>query len=594
MAITVFRDLWALRQDLRREWLWSSALVVIALIAVMASGSVYGLQIVLLSGIYVIAASGLNVLRAISGQMSFGHGAVLGVAAYVTALAVTAWELPSPVPELLGLLAGLLVGTLVSLPSLRVQGYYLGFVTMAAALALPSVIFLFKDQTHAVTGVNVFGTWWSEEFAPHISPLVIIIPVLTILALGGYAHLESSELGRQMRLAAESPEAAMTLGLSPGRLRLIAFFVANLCASIAGVLYTQLIQYVAPGTFTLALSIMLYFIVVIGGQGTIAGVLAGVFLLFIGPEIGLASLLDYRLLIYGLITFIVMFFIPDGVVGGLRRLINRLRGQHHDRQKSSLTLDPFLEALNDRRERAPVHDADEVVLKAVGLRRSFGAVKALDGADLSVRAGHLHAIVGPNGSGKTTLLNAVSGLMRVDEGQVHLRSDDISALGAVARARAGLARTFQTPKLVGGLTVWENLSVNHSATTESSWVDEALASHEEEWSVTPADAIPHGQRRIVEIIRALRAAPMLLALDEPASGLSQRERVDFGQFLRQLVEASGVTVVMVEHDLELVWDVADEITVMESGRVLASGTPSELRTNSSIVHLFPGERHVAG
>jgi branched-chain amino acid transport system permease protein len=558
------------------------------------SGNVYGQQVVLLSGIYVIAASGLNVLRAISGQMSFGHGAVLGVAAYVTALGITVWELPSPVPELLGLLAGLAVGTLVSLPSLRVQGYYLGFVTMGAALALPSLLFLFKDQTLAVTGVNVFGTWWSSELTANVSWLTLIIPVVTILALGGYAHLESSELGRQMRLAAESPEAAMTLGLSPGRLRLLAFFVANLCASIAGILYTQLIQYVAPGSFTLALSIMLYFIVVIGGQGTIAGVLAGVLLLFIGPEIGLASLLDYKMLIYGLITFIVMFFIPDGVVGGLRRLIAKLRGQQGRLQQAGLTLDPFLAALADEHKFALRHGRDHVALQASGLRRSFGAVKALDGVDLTVRSGDLHAIGGPNGGGTTALPNAVSGLMRIDEGAVRLGSHDISGLNAVARARAGFARTFQTPRLVGNLTVWENLAVNHRISDSTAWLDEALASHEEEWSITRADAIPHGQRRIVEIMRALRSSPIVLALDEPASGLSQRERTEFGKFLRQLVEASGTTGIMVEHDLELVWDVADQITVMEAGRVLANGSPADLRSNTSIAHLFPGERHVAG
>jgi branched-chain amino acid transport system permease protein len=218
----------------------------------------------------------------------------------------------------------------------------------------------------------------------------------------------------------------------------------------------------------------------------------------------------------------------------------------------------------------------------------------LDGVDLTVRSGDLHAIVGPNGSGKTTLLNAVSGLMRIDEGAVRLGSHDISSLSAVARARAGFARTFQTPRLVGNLTVWENLAVNHRVSDSKAWVDEALVSHQEEWSITRADATPHGQRRIVEIVRALRSSPIVLALDEPASGLSQRERVEFGKFLRQLVEASGTTVIMVEHDLELVWDVADQITVMEAGRVLASGSPSDLRSNASIAHLFPGERHVAG
>ncbi|RBY84125.1 ATP-binding cassette domain-containing protein [Blastococcus sp. TF02A-30] len=581
-----------LRPDIRREVALGIGIVVLAVAVPIVAGNAYWLQAILLAAVYVVAASGLNILRAQAEQLSFGQGAVMGVAAYITALAATAWEHPLPVAVLLGFLAGMAAGMLLALPSLRVQGYYLGFVTMAGALALPEIFFLFEEQTRAVTGVNVATSairdvaFWRTEWLT----LVILLCAVAALVVAGL--IKSSRFGRQLKVAGTSPEAAMTLGLRPGRLRLQAFAIASLMASVAGVLYVLLIQYVAPGSFTLALSIMLYFVVVIGGAGTIVGPILGVGVLYLVPDVALASLVDYRLLIYGITAFVIMFLMPDGIAGGLRRAIHRLRGR--TAPAATISLREVLAQAPEAGDGATAAArTGGPLLRAEGLAARFGEVQALDGVDLEIGRGEIHAIVGPNGSGKTTLLNALSGLVAVDSGTVHFDGEDVSSTGASGRARLGLARTFQTPRVFADMTVWENVDCG-ADDGRTHWFAEALEAVRADWDELPAATLPHGQRRFLEVARALRRGPVLIALDEPAAGLSVAERKEFSALLRSVVAATGASVLMVEHDLELVWGTADRISVVDAGRVVVSGPPAEIRHLPEIGRLFAGVNHVAG
>lgn len=578
-----------LRRALSREALFSSLIVFLGVAAVTLSGDLYWRQLLLIACLYLIAANGLNLLRAQAEQMSFGQGAVMGVAAYVTALATSVWNLPGAVAVLLGLLGGMLAGLLMALPALRVQGYYLGFVTMAAALALPHIYFLLKDQTKAVTGVNVPPSWIHDAVFGNVTWLTLGVVLCAIGSIYLVALVRSSRFGRRLKIAGVSPEAAATLGLRPGTLRLEAFAVSSLCASVAGVLYIGLIQYIAPGSFTLTLSILLFFIVIIGGPGTIAGPLAGVVLLYLVPDGLLSSLLDYRLLVYGLIAFIVMFFIPDGIVGGVRRLIRRMRP--HVANSGVISLEPVIEGMP--RVEVSASERPDRLLRVEGVTKSFGKVQALSGATLEIGTGTLHAIVGPNGSGKTTLLNAISGLIRPDSGTIEFAGRDVTRESATNRARAGLARTFQTPRVIPEFSVWENIDCGRTPEAHAPIAD-SLREVRAQWDTISASTLPHGQRRFLEVLRVLNQSPKLLALDEPAAGLSRSERQEFVRLLRIVIESTGATVLMVEHDLDLVWSAADVISVVDGGRVIAHGTPSELRHSPEIAHLFTGVTHVEG
>ncbi|MFC5676399.1 ATP-binding cassette domain-containing protein [Aeromicrobium endophyticum] len=582
-----------IRRELRRDLVAGTMLIAAATLVPTFMGNLFWQQAMLLAAVYVIAAVGLDVLRSQAEQMSFGQGAVLGVAAYVAALANGVWEKPLIVAAGLGLAAGMVTGMLMALPSLRVQSYYLGFVTLAGALALPDLIIKFKDQTQALTGVNVFLDGINEPLVGSLNWLTIGVTLLAVLAIFGGAVLRSSGFGRAMLLAGESPEAAVTVGLRPGQLRLQAFALSSFAASVAGVCYVGVIQYVGSGSFTLALSVMLYFVVIVGGPGKVLGPILGVVLLYIVPDHLLAGLLDYRLLIYGTLVLVVMLVMPEGIAGGLDRLLRKLSKRSDDRSRTLISLAPILAAA----PRAEVSESDEArtpLLVVDDVRRSFGSVKALDGASMTVERGTVHAIVGPNGSGKTTLLNAISGLISVDSGTVELEGRDITSTSASARARLGLGRTFQQPRVLDSLSVWENIDCGRRSAHQIEWFEEAIAAYAAEWDTMNSGVLPHGQRRFVEVLRALHAGPSLVALDEPAAGLSHGERLEFGQLLRDVAKTTTVTVLIVEHDLDLVWNIADTITVVDGGRVIASGTPAELRNSTTIAHLFVGVDHVAG
>ncbi|MEH3033697.1 MAG: ATP-binding cassette domain-containing protein [Aeromicrobium erythreum] len=574
------------RPELRKELALTVALVLGISIYPLVAGSLYWGQITMLANLYLVATVGLNILRSEAGQMSFGHGAVFGSAAYATAMAAGIAELPFAAAAVVGFLTGLAVGVLLALPSLRVQGYYLGFVTMAGALAFPQLLFVFEEQTHALTGISVPVPGLNEIAFWRVSWLTLVIVLLALASVVGYAVIRSSRLGRQMRVVGASPEAAVTLGLHPGRLRMLAFAIASAITALAGVLYIPLIQYVAPGSFTIALSVLLYFIVVIGGPGTILGPLVGVGLLYVLPNAVLADVGEYRLLIYGGIAFVVMFLLPEGVVGSVHALIARLRRRDVG---GSVSLGPVLAAASEASRREHETTAGEVVLSAENLSRSFGSVKALDDVSFTVRSAQIHGIVGPNGSGKTTLLNSLSGLIRLDRGTVVLHGQDMSSAGPVQRARRGMARTFQAPRLFGDLSVWENIDVGRRSA--GGWLDAGLADVRAQWDATPGDVLPHAQQRFLEVIRVLRQDPSIVVLDEPAAGLSQSERQEFGRLLRSVVEATGAAVVIVEHDLELVWQIADQISVVDAGQVRLTGTPQELRHHADINHLFAGVQH---
>lgn len=583
-----------IRRDQRGELGIAVVFVIASTVVSVAIGNPYWQQIILVSLIYVIAAAGLTVLDGLAKQVSFGQGVVVGVSAYSMALASGVWQLPFWVSVIIGLTCGMAAGMLMALPSLRVQGYYLGFVTMAASIAFPELLMLFKDQTKALTGINVFDQPLSERAFGNVDWLTIVIMVVAVGAVVLIAVLRSSKFGRQLLLAGTSSEAASTLGLNPGRLRLIAFAIANAMASIAGILYVCLINYVSPGSFTLSLSILLFFIVVIGGPGSIVGTVLGVVLLYIVPDVMLANFIDYRLLIYGAIAFAVVFWMPEGLAGGIGRLLRLVKRKPVPTTQGLTSLQPIIDAAV--RQEVPKPPAGQPVLSVSGVTRKFAAVVALDNVEFDIQPGEIHAIVGPNGSGKTTMLNAISGLVSMDSGTIRIDGKDVTSKAANRRARMGLGRTFQQPRILDSLSVWENVDLGpmRSDSGATSWLNRALDEFRSEWDSTAAGTLPHGQRRSLEVLRSMRSEPRLLALDEPAAGLSHAERDQFGRLLKQISESTDTAILMVEHDLELVWGIADRITVLDRGRVVVTGTPAIVRQHPDVAKLFVGGDHAEG
>jgi branched-chain amino acid transport system permease protein len=343
---------------------------------------------------------------------------------------------------------------------------------------------------------------------------------------------------------------------------------------------------VSAGAFPLSLSVLLYFAVVVGGPGTLVGPIVGVYLLSIVPDEFLANFVQYRLIIYGLIAFIAMYIFPDGIIGSARE---RVRGRFAKRRPhvsiDSLLAERMAEVERDAIQAGGAVGAGPVVLSVQNVDRSFGHVRALNGVSIEVRSGEVHGLVGANGSGKTTLLNALSGLVRLDRGLVTVDGEDITNLSAHGRYGKGIGRTFQTPRVFDDMSLWENLTLAKSS--EKSELLKSLESSRDYLEGWRADTLPHAQRRMLELVRVVGSDPRIILLDEPAAGLLSTEREKLGALLRQLA-ARGTAVVLVEHDLSLVWQIADVVTVMDQGKVVASGPPQELRGHPAVELFFSG------
>jgi branched-chain amino acid transport system permease protein len=571
------------RSELRVELLIGAVVVLATTLVPAFSGDVYWLQVFLLVDLYIVAAVGLNIMRGEAGQLSFGQGAIFGAGAYGTALATAEWGLALLPALLVGIGIAFAAGLLLALPALRVQGYYLAFVTLAAAVVFPDLLRAGDSFTHAVTGLAVPVSGINDRIAGELTWLAIVILALTLGALALHALLRSSRFGRRMRVTAEAPEAAPTLGISARAMRVAAFAIAALLTGIAGALYAPLYGFVSSGAFPLALSILLYFAVIVGGQSTIVGPLFGIYLLYIVPNVLLTGLTQYRLIIYGVVAYVVLVLFPDGVVGSIATW---LRGRREAKRAApAVHLDRLPAA-------APAAAAGEprAVLGVRDAVKRFGEVRALDGASLEAFTGQVHALVGANGSGKTTLLNALSGLIRLDAGEVTIAGEDVTRRSARSRARLGLGRSFQTPRVFADMTVWENLDV----TPEGAAALAADPSLRSDFDRLQASALPHAQRRLLEIARVIAMRPRVLLLDEPAAGLSPEEREEFGRTIRRLAHESVTAVVLVEHDLSLVWRVADLITVMDQGATVFTGDPEQVRSSRAVDLLFSEGVHAEG
>jgi branched-chain amino acid transport system permease protein len=566
------------RHEHRVEVAAGIAAVLIGGVVPFALGDAYWQQVVLLMDLYAAAAVFLNILRGEAGQISFGMSAVFGAAAYTVGMAVALYGIPFWPAMLIGIGVGFVFGIVTALPALRVQGYYLGFITLAVAVVLPAMLLNYNEFTHAVSGLSVTvpgiytTTLWGLNW---VSITIIALAGLSFLV---HAWVRASTFGRHLRTAAASPEAAASLGLRPGLLRLAAFGLAGLGTALCGALYIPATGFVSPGAFPFTLSILLYFAVIVGGAGSIVGPLLGISLLYLVPNVLLSNLAQYRLLIYGCAAFVVMLVFPDGVIGFLRTRFSPTR--HVDPDLSDQLAAAMLAQRTESRPTGHPRASDEPVLVISQAVKHFGSVRALDGVDLNLRHGEIHGLVGANGSGKTTLLNAISGLITLDRGNVAIASRDITRMSPTRRAAAGLGRTFQTPRVFEEMSLYENLNLDQREDTLDT-------NQRDRWDRTSAQSLTHAQRRLTELYRVLMRRPTVLLLDEPAAGLSASERDELGQVLRRLA-STGVTVLLVEHDLALVWTVAHTVSVMELGAIVRTDTPAALASDQAIDALLGG------
>ncbi|MCL4186266.1 MAG: ATP-binding cassette domain-containing protein [Rhodobacteraceae bacterium] len=575
----------------RQQVAIGTCLILLTGLAPSLLGNSYWEHAFQLVNIYIAVAVLQNLLFVDAGQKSFGQGAILGLGAYGLAIASGLNGMPLAAGLLAGVLAAAAGGLLFAMPALRVQGFHLGFVTMSAAIVFPQLLNQLDWFTRGLNGISMtIPALQTRPFAG-ISWLTLLVTAVPVVALLAHYALRQAPLGRRMRIAAESPEAARSLGIRPGIMRSLAFVLASVGTGICGLLYVPAVGFISPQGFLIELSFVFFFAVVVGGRGQLLGPIVGIWIVFILPTVFLVKLVEYKPLVYGLMTLAVVILFPDGVVGTFETWRRRRRqGGGGERGFRLEAVTRLFSALPD----VPSADVGAApVLTVRGATKRFGQVVALDGVDFDVRPGEIHGLVGANGSGKTSLLNVISGLSRLDAGRYQLRGRDMTRLAAAAIAEQGLGRTFQTPRVFQSYSVWNNLQMGLDArpAAPDPALAAALAALRDDHAEDSPSLLSHGQRRILEVVRVVLKDPSIVLFDEPAAGLSSVEREEFAALVRQLARKLGKAVVLVEHDLDLVWGIADRITVLETGRVVASGAPADLARDPAVQHLFVGGAH---
>ncbi|GAA5512927.1 vitamin B12 import ATP-binding protein BtuD [Deinococcus carri] len=576
-----------------------TALAVVAALILPLVLPLFGVTLLVNILIFSVVVTGLVLLTGIVGLTSFGQAAFMGVGAYTTALLTTGAGWSPWLSLLAGFVVTGLIAWLLGLMTLRMQGHYLPLATIAWGISLYYVF----GNTPALGGF----TGLTDIPPVHVFGLALTSPrtfaYLALAALGlvalGAQFLLSSRVGRAMRALRGGPLVAEAFGVNTFRLRVQVFVLAALMASLAGWLYAHSQRFVNPTPFSLQAGIEYLFMAVVGGSQHVWGGVLGAGLITLLRE-WLSDLLplvtgaqgNFEVIVFGVLVILTLQLARRG----LWPLVERVLPQ------DSVRLLPERIRLPERAQPAP----GTPLLEVRHAVKQFGGLRAVNDVSFELRAGEILGLIGPNGAGKSTLFNLITGVNPATGGQILFAGQDVTRLSAGQIHRLGAARTFQHVHLLPDLSLLANTMMGGYARGRAGMVasllhlergEEAALQHEALRQLervglggqahTLAGNLALGQQRILEVARALVADPTLLLLDEPAAGLRYGEKMELVALLRRL-RGEGVTILIVEHDMDLVMSLVDRLVVMNSGEKLAEGTPEEIRRNAAVREAYLG------
>jgi branched-chain amino acid transport system permease protein len=557
----------------------------------------YVAQILIAVATFAVLAGGLNLVLGYAGVFSLVHAAFFGIGAYTTGQLVLLLGVPFPIDMLAAFLVPAVIAAIVSQPLARLTHEYVIVGTLALQLVLSNIFLNWQALTggsyglFGITRPSVAGVDLTD--LPGYAAFAVGVALLCFLVLWWVVR---SPFGLALRGLREDDVLAQSFGKDVSRQRVVAFALGSGIAGVAGMLYARFVGYIDPSTFSIDQSLVAVTILVVGGLGNLLGTVVAAIVLETVPQVlrfipaTSNAVPQLQLLFYGVLLTALVRLRPQGLIAE-RPLIRAARQPI-----------PSPAAASEGRSEG-TRVGQGTVLEVRDISKRFGGLRAVDGLSLSIPAGRVTGIIGPNGAGKTTLFNMITGYLRTDQGSILYNGRELTKLHPFQIARLGISRSFQDLRVFSRLTVLENvvLAIQPSdserlvraSRQQQRTVERAMAALHQFGLIDRADdrvgQLSYAQQKLLVVATLVARNDPFILLDELAAGLDQESVHRFAGLVREMA-AAGRTVCLIEHNLDFVWQTADEVFVLDQGKLLAHGSPQEIQGDARVAEIYFGGR----